>query len=323
MTHSTPLLPAPSVPPQPVPRALQVPPGIPFHRLARIRPRYRWWLTLLTGVVGAALFFGLSMLVTFVVLLVSQVTGSAAGTASMPTPAFDVENPWGFALLAAGLIILIPALALASRWVQGRGVGYLLSVTGRIRWRWLARSLLIAFAVFTPFFLLPIALSALAGVPVDFRPGHPGVPLMLLLVLLLVPLQSAAEEYVFRGYLMQLVGGWFARPIFAIVLPAPLFMLGHMYDVWGSLSVGVMAVVAGWLCWRTGGLEAAIALHVANNVLVFGLGTFGLAEVNMTEGSPIGLAIQTGGLVVFAAIIARASRRVDRYTVSASASKMV
>ena len=69
--------------------------------------------------------------------------------------------------------------------------------------------------------------------------------------------------------------------------------------------------------------HVAIALHVANNVLVFGLGTFGLAEVNMTEGSPIGLAIQTGGLVVFAAIIARASRRVDRYTVSASASKMV
>jgi hypothetical protein len=45
-------------------------------------------------------------------------------------------------------------------------------------------------------------------------------------ILLLVPLQAAAEEYIFRGYLMQSIGRWLRHPAFAILLPVPLFVLG-------------------------------------------------------------------------------------------------
>lgn len=102
-------------------------------------------------------------------------------------------------------------------------------------------------------------------------------------LLLVVPFQAAAEEYVFRGYLMQAIGRWLRHPAFAILLPVPLFVLGHLYDPLGQVSVGVFAVAAGWLTWRTGGLEAAIALHVVNNLLAFLLGLAGLSDVNATS----------------------------------------
>lgn len=106
----------------------------------------------------------------------------------------------------------------------------------------------------------------------------------------LVPLQSAAEEYVFRGQLMQTIGSWLKRPAFAILLPVPLFVVGHDYDLWGQLDIAVLALAAGWLAWRTGGLEAPIALHLVNNVLFTVMTAFGYADPNSTHGTPTDLA---------------------------------
>ncbi len=74
------------------------------------------------------------------------------------------------------------------------------------------------------------------------------------------------------------------RPRGADLLPAelPLFVLGHDYDAWGLASVGVFAAVTTWLTWRTGGLEAAVALHAVNNTIAFALGAIGIADLNAT-----------------------------------------
>ena len=39
-------------------------------------------------------------------------------------------------------------------------------------------------------------------------------------------------------------------------------------DVWIWIDIGSLAVAACWLAWRTGGIEAGIALHVVNNLAV-------------------------------------------------------
>jgi membrane protease YdiL (CAAX protease family) len=120
-------------------------------------------------------------------------------------------------------------------------------------------------------FLLPGAMEE-PGTPVPAATW----PITLVIVLLLVPVQAAAEEYIFRGYLMQSIGRWLRHPAFAILLPVPLFVLGHGYDLLGQIGVGLFAVAAGWLTWRTGGLEAAIALHVVNNLSAFLLSLVGV-----------------------------------------------
>lgn len=279
----------------------------PFHRLALLRQHAAWWRPLLTGVLAIVLYLAM-MLVILVPLAIAALTMPEVEDVFTVTESFDLDRPWLFIALTVPLILMIPALLAASRIVQGRGVGLLWSVAGRVRWGWLWRTLWLAFALYTAYFGVFLVFDAATGAEVVFDPSHPGIALMIVLVLLLIPFQAAAEEYVFRGYLMQLVGRWLRHPAFAIVLPAPLFVLGHGYDIWGGLSVGVFAVVAAWLSWRTGGLEAAISMHIANNALIFLLASFSLVDGNATEGTPIDLITGTVVMVVYALIADRWAR---------------
>ena len=285
---------------------------VAFHRLAHLRPRYRWWRVLLTGLVGIALYVAILLLVIVPLVIAAMlVPGWAAEFQTLLTTMqyFDLDRPWLLVALVLPLILMIPALLLASRIVEGRGVGLLSSVAGRLRMGWLGKSLMLALGVFVVYFAVLLIWSAAAGEQVSADFSHPGLWMMVLLVVLLIPLQAAAEEYVFRGYLMQLVGGWLRHPAFAILLPVPLFVLGHGYDVWGAASVGVFAVVAAWLTWRTGGLEAAISLHIVNNVLIFLLGSVDLVDANATSGAPVDLLASTLAMVVYALLADRWARR--------------
>ncbi|WIB13968.1 CPBP family intramembrane glutamic endopeptidase [Curtobacterium sp. MCPF17_052] len=84
--------------------------------------------------------------------------------------------------------------------------------------------------------------------------------LTILLVVLLVPFQAAAEEYVFRGFLMQTIGSWIpvraVGAVVAVVVSTVLFAVLHVpngYNVWGILDVGSFGLVAAVIVLRTGG----------------------------------------------------------------------
>ncbi|MBJ2119536.1 CPBP family intramembrane metalloprotease [Arthrobacter sp. MSA 4-2] len=237
---------------------------------------------------------------------------------------FDLSDPLVFGFTMVSLILLIPALALAALITGPRPIGLLSSVHGRIRWGWLGRCLAAAAVIYS----LSIALSFLLEplfpgyVPATLDLAGPRVGILIVMTILLVPFQAAAEEYVFRGYLMQAVGSWLRHPAFAILLPVPLFVLGHGYDLLGQLDVALFAVFAGWITWRTGGLEAAIAAHVVNNSTIFLLGAVGLVDVNAKEGSAIGLGISVLTTAAFAVVVLRmfdrsGSLRRDRVVVPA------
>ena len=285
---------------------------VAYHRLAHLRPRYRWWRMLLTGLVGIALYVAILVIVIVPLAIVSMFVpgwGVESQTLLTTSQFFDLDRPWLLVALVLPLILMIPALLLASRMVEGRGVGLLSSVTGRLRMGWLGKSLLLALAVFAVYFVAVLGWSALSGDAVVADFSHPGLWTMVLLVLLLIPFQAAAEEYVFRGYLMQLVGSWLRHPAFAILLPVPLFVLGHGYDIWGAASVGMFAIVAAWLTWRTGGLEAAISLHIVNNVLIFLLGSVTLVDANATSGTAVDLLASALAMVVYALLADRWAAR--------------
>jgi hypothetical protein len=86
-------------------------------------------------------------------------------------------------------------------------------------------------------------------------------------------------------------------------------MLGLLYDICGLLDVGVFAVFAAWLTWRTGGLEAAIVAHVINNSAIFVLGEFGLVDTNATEGSPVGVLVTAATLAGYSWLVVRLVRK--------------
>ena len=68
---------------------------------------------------------------------------------------------------------------------------------------------------------------------------------------------------------MQLLGTWLRTPVVGVVLPVPLFMLGHGYDWLGQIGIAVFALSMGFLVWKSGGLELAVVVHTANNLPLF------------------------------------------------------
>ncbi|MEU1247369.1 CPBP family intramembrane glutamic endopeptidase [Micromonospora arida] len=260
------------------------PPGSPYHRLGRTE-RHRWWRPMVGTVALAASALVIVCLLFGVATAVAELTDRPYDADGLPTfgPIPDA------ALLIASLALMLPLLFGAAWLVERRPAGTLSSVLGRLRWSWLGRCLLIA----TPLIIVMlVGADLLLGLtdessvlgPADTWVGGPEFAAGLLMVLLLVPFQAAAEEYAFRGWLLQAVGAYLRSPWPAIALQAVLFAGAHGWGTgWGFLDLAFMGALAGWLTVRTGGLEAAIALHVVNNVIGFALAAaFGGLTVDET-----------------------------------------
>src|SRR5690606_10322147 len=133
-----------------------------------------------------------------------------------------------------------------------------------------------------------------------------------------VPFQAAGEEYLFRGYLTQAFGGLFNAPwvsrAAAVLVPALLFALAHgAQDPPIFVDRLAFGLVAGVLVIATGGLEAAIAMHVLNNFVAFGLAlafTDMTSALNPTGGTWWSLPSTLTQSFVYLALAAWAARRV-------------
>lgn len=287
--------------------------GLAFPRLVFARRRPQWWTPLAVGGIAAGFFLVFSVVLTVVLFVV--IMGDPAGLDSLYEriygAVFDLTDPWWMAFILGSIAIMLPSYALASLIINGKGLGFISSVAGRLRWGWMMLCVAAAVAVAAistaVSFLLPGDGSASSTVISPSQ--NPAFWGTFIVLLLLVPVQAAAEEYVFRGYLMQAIGRWLRHPAFAILLPVPLFVLGHLYEPIGQLSVGIFAVAAGWLTWRTGGLEAAIAIHIINNLLAFGLSLFGLSDANDAGGSWMGLVHSVLLIGVFCVVVEMLQRK--------------
>ena len=199
------------------------------------------------------------------------VMGLATGAQDLGLSELDVTDlsPTAFAVVNLSLIVLIPLSGLTIWIVHQIRPRFVSSVAGGIRWRWLARCALIVL----PLWLIYLALGLLVAPPESPRPND--WLALLVIVLVMTPFQAAGEEYFFRGWLMQNVGAWFARPIVGLVVSVAVstvaFSAAHgSPDPWILGSIGCLAVAAGIAAYRTGGLEAGIAMHAVNNLLAFG-----------------------------------------------------
>lgn len=286
--------------------------GLAFHRLIFARRRSGWWTPLVTGLLALAFYIAFLVVVVVITVVAAFADESILDRlqSMAVNPTFDLTDPFLVLILLGTIALMLPAYVLASLIVNGRRIGLISSAAGRLRWRWM----LLCTGAAAVIAVVLTALSLL--IPTDAAPSTPPAenPLWwatLIVLLLLVPVQAAAEEYLFRGYLMQAIGRWLKHPAFAILLPVPLFVLGHLYDIYGQIGVGIFAVAAGWLTWRTGGLEAAIALHVVNNLLGFLLGLAGGGDPTATDQGVFSLlssAVLIGGYVAVVEWLYRRSR---------------
>jgi membrane protease YdiL (CAAX protease family) len=97
---------------------------------------------------------------------------------------------------------------------------------------------------------------------------------MFAVTIVVVPLQTAGEEYGYRGLIFRVAANWGRGPrsalVLGVVVSAVLFATIHLStDVWLNVQFLAVGVAFALITWRTGGLETAVVLHAANNV--FGL----------------------------------------------------
>jgi uncharacterized protein len=275
---------------------------------------WRWWRPLL----GLLLFGVVFSVADVVVVLVAVLTRLSPDLAME-----DLIDPATLLITNLTLIVGIPTVWLAWAVAHGMGIGWSSSVLGRLRWRLFAPLTGRALATLG----VGVALTVGIGLAVEpdgvTGPVH-GFGWLLVVVFLTTPLQSAAEEYLFRGYLSQAIAGWIRAPrtgaVVAGLVTATLFSLAHVPpDFLTFFDRFAFGLAASAVVWLTGGLEGAIVLHAVNNVLVFVLaGALGEGVATDDTSGPalLVVALDVLAMAAYVAVVARgrATLRPERLT---------
>ncbi|TCO44369.1 membrane protease YdiL (CAAX protease family) [Kribbella antiqua] len=232
--------------------------ALPYHRLLRNEVSPRGYVIL-----GAFAILTGWMVASVVILSVQRaIRTDPEGTMS-----------W-FGLLATNLslVVLIPLSMVVARYLNRQAPGLLSSVVARLRWRPLAWFGVAALVLE----LVMLGVIKVGGVELLGDGGTgvaPDVAGVIAVTLLTSTFQAAGEEYFFRGYLLQAVGALVRSSVVAVLVTTVLFTMAHGIWPWQSpalfLDRFAFGLVAGFLVVRTGGLEASIAAHAANNVVTF------------------------------------------------------
>jgi hypothetical protein len=240
------------------------------------------------------MFLGFAVIGAVVAEIVFAAYFAVTGQAQVPVSQLaDLgrPSPERLAFLNVALATFIPLAMVGSRLLHGIAPRWLASVRPRIRWRFLVACLGVSVVALLATLVVGAVLPGQGGDVSGSANAFTTTTFHYLLVIaLLTPFQAAGEEYVFRGYLTQAVGGMFHSAWVAVLVPAFLFGLAH--GLGQSVPVFfdrfAFGVVAGILVIRTGGLEAGIAMHVLNNFLAYGAAlAFGdmATTLNPTGGS--------------------------------------
>lgn len=273
---SSPAVPTPA--PAPV-----VPDELEYHQLMLARhPGAGWaWLSVFAAVAG---FIAAQVVVVFGFIGYFYARGEDGLQRIEDVVDPDTFEPVGMLFVLLAVSASIPFMLAATRLVAGVSPRWLNSVAGRIRWKWL----LVCMGLSVLSLGLSVLLSAV--LPASDAAGDTSGGGMndvnrvliefLLVVVIFVPFQAAAEEYVFRGVLTHGFGSMLRDPRWAraaaVLGPALLFALAH--GIGQPLPIFLdrflFGVAAGIVAIGTGGLEAGIAYHVVNNWIAFLLALF-------------------------------------------------
>jgi membrane protease YdiL (CAAX protease family) len=167
----------------------------------------------------------------------------------------------GMALAFVGVAALLHRRRLASYFTAASG----------FRWRLLLLGLGLFLVTIGPLLLASAALDPKApGAPIlAISPDLAGRLIYAVMVVSLFLIAAAAEELVFRGWLIKIVGAWFPDPRAVLVLSGLLFSAIHFDPNLDAFLVRLaMGVGLAWMTLRLGGIEFAIGAHAANNILI-------------------------------------------------------
>ena len=178
---------------------------------------------------------------------------------------------WGFLFFA--LITFVPlflGVLVAYRFILGVKLRHLFSTTGRFRW-WRVG---LGFWVWVALMGGPVVI-AIATAPEDYNYTFNPVTFLpyFLVAIVLLPVQTTAEELFFRGWIIQWAAKRSGNIVWLSTLSGVLFSLPHLLnpeaagDIWGAfMGYFTVGFALGWVTVRDRSLEIAIGAHLSNNL---------------------------------------------------------
>jgi membrane protease YdiL (CAAX protease family) len=177
-----------------------------------------------------------------------------------------------FLVTMSSFIPFILATLLAVRFIHDRPVQTLITGEPRIRWNRIFVGGGIWFAIVA---LIATVESLLhpGRYVLTFQPGE--LLVFVIFALVLIPIQTSAEEVFFRGYLLQWIGLRLKNKWVLSVLNGLLFFLPHTANpemAVDSTLVGLGYFVFGFVFTlvtvQDNGMELALGVHAANNLFI-------------------------------------------------------
>jgi membrane protease YdiL (CAAX protease family) len=228
-----------------------------------------WWRYLLS--LPAILIGWLGLAVIPVILLMSYISLDGDPASGYSATGFTgIPVILEFLVTMLTFVPLIVITLLAVRFIHARPLRTLVTGDAQIRWGRI-------FAGAGVWLLIAAVFSVLEA---SLYPGRyvlnfqPAVLLPFAVVaLIFVPIQTSAEEFFFRGYLLQWLGLKLRNKWFLALLNGILFFLPHMVNpemAVDGLLVGLSYFAMGFffalITLRDNGLELALGLHASNNL---------------------------------------------------------
>ncbi|WP_297093172.1 CPBP family intramembrane glutamic endopeptidase [uncultured Draconibacterium sp.] len=235
----------------------------------------QWWKYLVVLLVA----FGVGQTVGALPLIVVMVVAISMNGGQMETPenlmdlsAYGINPSLGLALLVIPFIVTLVLSIVMIKSFHQRSLKDVINGGRPFRKNrfWLGVAVwgaIMLILLFVQLIISPEELEFRFN-PVSFIP-------LVFVAVLLIPIQSGTEEFIFRGYLAQGVAGWTKRVWLAILVPSVLFALMHgmnpevkEHGFWMMMpSYFVFGVAFGITAVLDDGIELAIGIHAVNNTL--------------------------------------------------------
>ena len=184
------------------------------------------------------------------------------------------QSPLAYGLLLFSFIGAFVAGWLVQRFIHYRTFQSLITAAARIRWGRIIWTLLLTWGVYAVVTFISVNVL---GQEVNPNPERSRMLPFVIATLLFIPIQCAAEELIFRGYLNQALGRFIPSALIVFTLTSVMFGAMHLAnpEIGAAKEAGTFWIVAASyvvfgfilsvMVWIDNGLESAIGVHIANN----------------------------------------------------------
>lgn len=228
----------------------------------------KWYLYLFTLIIAfiAAQFGGIPQ------VLYAMITATASQISISQAIQESASTNIGLALMLIPFAILLFAILICVKEIHKRT--YLSVITARKKIDW--QRVLYAFAIWGLLLLISFGISyAINNENIVLQFDTYKFLGLLIVTVVFIPFQATSEEVLFRGYLMQGSGILFRYRWVALVITSLAFGLMHSanpevkeFGFWTAMpQYVIIGLVMGYTTIKDDGMEIAMGLHIANNII--------------------------------------------------------